>query len=346
MDEEVRRLKIENKQLKEHAGSKQSSHDGDCNRCGSETCSQDRKCPALGQKCSKCKKMNHFARVCRAQVPRPRKPRKKKQVARVDSEESNSDSETSGRILEVSNLDKKTSLATVQVKGVENPGKSAPLKLVTDTGVSKTLVNIVEWQKIKHQCRRLVKTSKRFRPYGTQYLLPIIGRAHVHLQAQNGASIKTWVYIVKDKKEQCLLGKSDAIRLGIVKIDLAGAEKEIEVVNRITPIVKDNKIEQSPPFDVESLINSLPELFSDKTGKYNGAPIPIQMPPKYYTRTKPERRIPLHYKERYLLELQRMIDEDIIEGPIEIEEPGTILNDVVLTEKKELIKYGLHWTVR
>ena len=29
-----------------------------------------------------------------------------------------------------------------------------------------------------------------------------------------------------------------------------------------------------------------------------------------------------------------MVDEDIIEGPIEVEEPGTILNDVVLTEKK------------
>ena len=330
LDEEVRRLTMENRNLKEAAA--ESKSEKSCNRCGKESCSQDKSCPALGEKCSKCKKMNHFARVCRSHVTPRKMRRKKKAVNRVDSEDS--DSETSGRIIEVSHLDKKSALASINMQGLAKPGDAQAVKMVTDTGVSKTLVNTVHWRKIKHQSGTLVETSKRFRPYGTKYLLPIIGKARVRLQAENGATIKTWVYIVKDQKEQCLLGKEDALRLGIVTINLGGAEEAVETVNRITPIVKDEVSEQQPPFNVQSLIDALPTLFSNKTGKYKGKPIPIQMPPNYYTRNQSERRIPIHYKERYLQEPCRMVDEDIIEGPIEVEEPGIILNNVVLTEKK------------
>ena len=67
-----------------------------------------------------------------------------------------------------------------------------------------------------------MKTSKGFRPYGTAYKLPIIGRAHVTLTAEAGAKISTWVYVVKDKKEQSLLGKDDGERLGIIKAESQG----------------------------------------------------------------------------------------------------------------------------
>ena len=157
----------------------------------------------------------------------------------------------------------------------------------------------------------------------------------MYLRAENGAQVKTWVYIVNDKKEQCLLGKFDACRLGIVTINLKCAQKEVEVVNRITPISKDKEvIRRPPPFDEQKLMDSLPELFTNKTGKYKGTPIPIHMPDDYVTDTKPERRVPLQYKKLYLKELRRMWKEDIIDGPIEVEEPGTIINNIVLTDKK------------
>ena len=169
--------------------------------------------------------MNHFSRVCRSTGKPSRPRRRKKQVARLDSEDS--DSETSGRIIDVSNIGTRSELAKIDTQGVLSPGATQPVKMVTDTGVTKTLMNILAWQKVKHQCGKLVKTSKRFRPYGTTYLLPIIGRAQMYLRAENGAQVKTWVYIVNDKKEQCLLGKFDACRLGIVTINLKGAQKEV-----------------------------------------------------------------------------------------------------------------------
>ena len=90
-------------------------------------------------------------------------------------QDDDSDSETSGRILEVSNLNKKSSVATIEIKGLIKPEDTVPSKMVTDTGVSKTLINWLLWQKIKHKCSKMVYTSKSFRPYSTTYHLLIIG---------------------------------------------------------------------------------------------------------------------------------------------------------------------------
>ena len=81
-----------------------------------------------------------------------------------------------------------------------------------------------------------MKTSKRFRPYGTSYHLPIKGKSEVRLTCENGASITTWVYVNDDPKEQSLLGEADARRLGIVHLNPKGSEKEIsldETVQRV-----------------------------------------------------------------------------------------------------------------
>ena len=75
VEEEFRRLKIENRKLKEGAG---DTHEGGgrdelCPRCGLTTCPQGHKCPANGQKCSKCGKMNHYARACCSKAPKQRR---------------------------------------------------------------------------------------------------------------------------------------------------------------------------------------------------------------------------------------------------------------------------------
>ena len=78
----------------------------------------------------------------------------------------------------------------------------------------------------------MVKTKIKFRPWGTDQKLPVRGRAKVQLQAQAGATITTYIYVNDDDRDASLLGKSDAIRLGIVKLNLEGDSKEV-VVNRV-----------------------------------------------------------------------------------------------------------------
>jgi len=82
---------------------------------------------------------------------------------RISSAEK-SDSETSGRIV-VGKLENHSIKAEVHVTGCK-PGNRTGRKisLVTDTGVSKTLLNCNDWEKIKDNCK-FVKTSKRFRPF-------------------------------------------------------------------------------------------------------------------------------------------------------------------------------------
>ena len=85
------------------------------------------------------------------------------------------------------------------------------------------MLNKSDWNK-KKASATLVKTSKLFRPYGTTYHLPIIGRAYV-------AAINKRVYIVISLKDLSLLGEADTVRLGIVTINLKGASEEVDVKN-------------------------------------------------------------------------------------------------------------------
>ena len=67
------------------------------------------------------------------------------------------------------------------------------------------------------------------------------------------------------------------------------------------------------------------------TGKFQGEPIKIQLKSDMSPVIQP----PMHYQERLRQELEKMKKEDIIiEGPITIEEPGTFLSNLAITDKK------------
>ena len=85
---------------------------------------------------------------------------------------------------------------------------------------------------------------------------------------------------------------------------------------------------------MQALINTFPWLYQDKTGKFKGHPIKIQLHPNVRPVIQPPCRIPLHYMERLEKELNSMIRNDIIEGPLEAEEPGTYIRNLVITNKK------------
>ena len=279
--EEVRRLKLENNRLKKSNRSNRDGRDASqhadsqpCGRCAKTSCNGGTRCAANGQKCSKCGRMNHFASACRSKGKQPQRKRTVRKVQTEDSSsETESDSEVSGRVIEVGNLSNtKKLIANVGFQGTESPGDEEKLALLTDTGISKTLINLEHWRKIRGQCK-LLKTSKLFRPYGTAYHLPIKGKAHVQLRAENGATIETWVYVLRDEKEQSLLGENDGVRLGIVTINLKGACEE---VRRITPVTK-REVENKSMLDAEAIIKDFPNLFSDRTGKCTvGGPSPFR----------------------------------------------------------------------
>ena len=327
--EEVRRLKIENKKLKSRLPSKE------CTRCGSAKCKKGNKCPAMGQTCSICKKPNHFRRVCRS------KGQKSIPLGQLSSAEESDSDESVKRII-VGKLSQGAISATVNVEGLLSPGNPTALQLTTDTGIFKTLLNRNDWCKIRDHCR-FVKTSKGLRPYGTAFRLPIKGKAKVTLTAQRGAKITTWVYVVDDPKEQSLLGEEDATRLGIVKLDVLGAQEEVvqqisfmqETSSTTAPehISTDGRSQSEIDLNMGNIIEQFPNVFSNSTGKFKGRPIKLHIKPDAVPVIQPPRRIPLHYVSR-LKKIDSMLKDDVIEGPISTEEPGTFLSNLVITDKK------------
>ena len=80
---------------------------------------------------------------------------------------------------------------------------------------------------------RIKRCRTKFRPYGTQEYLPILGRSKCKLQAQAGAMIRTMVYIVQGE-EQPLLGQQDVTRLGIIKMDMQGSDQDVNTFYLVT----------------------------------------------------------------------------------------------------------------
>ena len=138
-------------------------------------------------------------------------------------------------------------VAKVKMAAMEDDSHECSIKPITDTGVKKTILCKSDWAKIA-KYGQVLKTSTRFRPYGTSVQLPIRGKAKVYLKAQAGAVIATYVYISEDDSETSLLGKHDAERLGIVQINSRGSREEVKRIKicRKPDLEKEKKNAKTP----------------------------------------------------------------------------------------------------
>ena len=99
-------------------------------------------------------------------------------------------------------------------------------------------------------------------------------------------------------------------------------------------IVSGGETQQSIDKRMQDIIKDFPSVFTDTSGRFRGGPIKIQVKSNAVLVIQAPRRIPLRYGERAKAELEKMISEDIIEGLIDTEEPGTFLSNLVITDKK------------
>ena len=144
------------------------SRDKLCQRCGYDSCKQGTKCAANGQKCHRCGKDNHFSKMCRntsksmsqsdSSRRRTRRRPKKNVFGQLSSAEESNSEESSGRIV-VGHLSSNSISAKVKVTGLAKDNAGKTIRLATDTGISKTLLNRSDWASIRDSCS-FVKTSK------------------------------------------------------------------------------------------------------------------------------------------------------------------------------------------
>jgi len=223
--------KLKSKQSKNSYGKKdKTDSDGrvkkkNCEKCGIWKCKGGENCFAQGKSHNACKKTGHFAasKLCQ------KKKNKMSRKIQADSGSSSNSDDTLCRIITVAKIKKKEAkqeeeniVAKVKMAAMEDNGREVSIRPITDTGVKRTILCKSDWAKIS-EYGQVKKTNTRFRPYGTSVQLPIQGKAKVWLKAQAGAVIATYVYINDDDSETSLLGKNDAERLSIIKINLRGS---------------------------------------------------------------------------------------------------------------------------
>ena len=153
--------------------------------------------------------------------------------------------------------------------------------------------------------------------------------------------IETEVYVNGDSSEDSLLGEKDAERLGIITLRPEGASTEVEIrrIKQNTKaglevedqtIMKDQKVVDQGK---EKLAGEFKEVF-EGIGKYKGPPVKIQVKEGVRPVVQPPRRIPLHYQEPLKEHLEELLEAGVIEGPLQHEEEGTWVSNLVITGKK------------
>ena len=335
----TRALAEEVRQLKQKLGKAESSKDT-CKSCMLLRCKRGDKCPAKDKKCHRCEGTGHFTRS-------PLCPKKKKgkgnSVNKVQEGEEEIESDSSvGRVLMVGKVGGEDSRIRVKL-GMTGPGSQeykVKFEPLTDTGVRRTIINKTDWKMISGECN-LMPTKLKFRPYGTNKQLPIIGRAKIQLKAEAGAVIETFVYVNDDATESSLLGEKDAQRLGIVTICPEGAPEEVEV-RKIKYSTKEelSKTKKAQRHSQEEVERNMQRIAGEHLrvfqgiGKFKGAPIKIQVEDGATPVIQPPRRIPMHYREPLREHLKEMLEQDVIEGPLQEEEAGTWISNLVITGKK------------
>ena len=162
--------------------------------------------------------------------------------------------------------------------------------------------------KAERQNLKLKKCLTKFRPYGTTEYLPIMGRSKCRMRAEAGATIHSMVYVMRGK-EQPLLGLKDAHaqRLGIIQMNMKGAEQKVDTVARQekleeqpavkTGIVSGGQTQKEIDRKMESITDEFPDLFTG-LGRAKMEPVHIEVDQWVKSVQQKRRNIALHYIDR------------------------------------------------
>ena len=159
--------------------------------------------------------MGHFKGCAACLKPRKKNDSsdKKTNSRKIDGESDTYSGESLGCVLEetcekvraVGSLQSKS--ATLKFTALDHGIKSLSLEcdFIIDSGVHKTLLSEKDWKKVQSspdsRKPKLKRSNVRFKPFGTQHNLEVLGRTKCDLIAKAGANVSTIVYVVQGTKE-------------------------------------------------------------------------------------------------------------------------------------------------
>ena len=226
--------------------------DRQCYRCGQAVHSDRSQCSAIGKSCSKCHKLNHFAKVCRSK-PTPGMTAKPKFEQK--------------KIRRAHHLNEEDTMPTFHIEAIPCHAISSTVIPVTcnghniqmeiDTGSSATLISLNMWRTIG--APQLSPSSHVFTAYDGHRICPA-GEFFAVLAYQE-KSVNSKVTMVKAERTFGLLGRDviDAL------IDLPKSLHHTQEASDLLPTVK------VPPVKIELIDDARPTFC-----KARPVPLPLE----------------------------------------------------------------------
>ncbi|KAJ1153024.1 hypothetical protein NDU88_005791 [Pleurodeles waltl] len=271
-----------------------------CFRCGSRDHLPDsRTCPALYKSCSKCRKVGHFAAVCKA---------KKSSMGMKVSSVSDSDVDADADIvLSIDDEDGRVKgpIGSVMIGAVELPftaDSGSPLTLISDRTFD------LKWQDV-----RLHETDVNPKAFGEH---DIVMRGYFWDSLTfRGRTVRTKIYVAE--KGRSLVGWKDLAKLGVVLVP--GAEDPI--------VLRDDWVNYVQPEDLhEGLAEVLDKFDSVFENKWYDMREEIEVVPDERLRVKERIRAKQESNTRYADVVNRAKAKDIVQGDwVLVKKPNKVM---------------------
>ena len=249
------------------------------------------------------------------------------------------------RVLPVGRVGENMDRADVHLTPTQHAEYQTKIPWTVDSGAPKTMLaeRHMGWVLQKNQEVQLKRSNVRFRPYNTDKVIPLLGMCYVKLRNKKGKSVTTRIYVVEGETES-LLGRQDAIDLGILRISPDGDEAEDEE-NRlrcITPeifkapittgVVSGGKDQTEIDADMAAIADRHQAVY-EGMGRARVEPIHIQMKEGAVPIAQGKRPIPIQFRQAVCKKLAYMKENGLIESPLPATECKGWIHNMVITRK-------------
>jgi len=329
---------------------KSKSQDDKCPNCPPHYRPHRGRCPALGKTCVKCKKKNHFSgsRACPSTGT----------VRNVNEEETYQFCDDGDvNVMCIENI-RHTQSPEIREKGtmVNLEINKQPVEMFVDSGCNRTLLPFKMYKPVMGP---LEEANIQFRPYGTSIILKCHGSITATIQAQSGVKYITKVFVVDGHLAEPLLGRHDAMALGILKIDKEGKppkQMDAHSVNLVANHIRASGIDVRGDIETPENISveakqRMDMIIKKHASVFSGIGLLKGEDVKFHIdRTVPPvadafRGVPLAYQQRLSDHLQVLRDNNKIEDVDPSKHHGWQSN-VVITEKKAVNQIRMNVDMR
>ena len=282
-----------------------------CGQCGRQH--RARECPAYGQQCSYCHKLNHYARMCRSRQKtriqgtthtqsRPNNHREVQEVIQSDSSISTSTEESSDLFIEpilVEGLKKSTAWFADVLTG------SGYLTFKLDTGAEASILPQQVYGKLEPK-PQLKPTNMKLTAYGGSSITPN-GTCKLTCTNQADDGMSEVKFYVVPVDAHSILGLADCVQLGLVK--------------RVCAIKREGLTKEELKQKHPSVFKGLGTL-----GKYH-----ITLQDNCSPVINPARRVPHSLKSK----LKQALEKNVRLGVLKkVDQPTDWVSNLVIVEKK------------